>query len=222
MTQTEQFPRRPAQYDFSCQFTSSCRSVSCQAESPPVCDASIGPDLIHLETTLARFTPFWEYHPPQPTWILDILDEHGAIHDFRVTQYENPELEVPEDLYPPETTIEIPQAIPTHVLPFLTPPPLMRPPPVFLRPHGPVPPPPGPVPLPPDYPPGYIPIPPGIRAVYTTAATLLRGQPEMNHPRRQIATLPRDPNRFANLDPVEVMNRWVRLLDTRPEINPSV
>ena len=35
MTQTQQFPLRPARYDFCCQFTSSCRSVSCQSESPP-------------------------------------------------------------------------------------------------------------------------------------------------------------------------------------------
>ena len=217
-TQTEQFPRRPARNDFFCQFSASCRSVSCQSESPFLVDTGVGPDLIHLVTTLARFTPFWEYHPPLPTWRLDVVDEQGVIRGYRWLEFENPELEVPDEVFPPETTLEIPQALPRFVLPFLDRP--IRPPPMYLRPHGPVPPPPGPIPQPPDYPPGYIPIPPGIRAVFTTGATLLRSQPEMNHPRPRIATIPRDPNRVPNLDPAEVMRRWVVLLDTLPEINP--
>ena len=60
-----EFPRRPAQNDFRCQFSASRRSVICQSESVQMLDAGVGPDLIHLETAISLFTPFWLYRPPR-------------------------------------------------------------------------------------------------------------------------------------------------------------
>ena len=121
ITQAEQFPRRPAQFDFVCQFSASCRSVSCQSESPQMFDVVLGPDLIHLETTIALFTPFWEYRPPLPTWRLNIIDADGVIQGHRIMQFGNPELGVPENLFPPETVREIAGQIGPHLLPFFGP-----------------------------------------------------------------------------------------------------
>ena len=55
-------PLLPATQDFECQFIDSCRSVSCQS-SIELRDFAIGPDLIHLETTLTLYRPFWFYRP---------------------------------------------------------------------------------------------------------------------------------------------------------------
>ena len=45
-------------------------------------DVGVGPDLIHLETTISPFTPFWKYHPPLPTFRLDVSDANGRFKVF--------------------------------------------------------------------------------------------------------------------------------------------
>ena len=90
--------------------------------------------------------------------------------------------------------------------------PAFRPPPPFF-----------PRPEPPAELPGYIPIPPGIRAVYTTGAALLLGQPEMNRPRRRIAPAIREgASALGNFDITGVARRWAIRLDHNPEINPNL
>ena len=55
-------PFRPKSQDFWRQFMSSFRSVSRQAV-PSTRDCGVGTDLIHLETTLSIFRPYWFYRP---------------------------------------------------------------------------------------------------------------------------------------------------------------
>ena len=127
--------------------------------------------------------------------------------------------EIPVNQFPPETTHEITDptvyaapadfALPVHPhRPDFR----FRPPhPLFPRPEPPV------------ERPGYIPAPPGIRAVFTTGATLLRSQPEMNHPRRQIAPAIRHGAAIlGELNVVEIAQRWAVRLNTNPEINPAL
>ena len=206
-----EFPRRPAQNDSHCQFPASCRSVSCQSESVQMFDVGVGPSLIQLETTISPFTPFWKYHTPLPTFRLDVVDANGLIQGFRNVLHETPEWDVPGNQFPPETVRGIECQTMPHLLPDSPHPPRFRPPPLHHR---------GPVPPPPFHAPGYIPVPPGTRAVYTTPAVLMRGQPEMSHPRVAPVVHPRDPNRAPNLDQAEVMRRRVGILDPRPEISP--
>ena len=46
-------------------------------------DVGIGPDLIHPETTLASFRPFWSYRPPWPAQRIDVVDANGVIRGTR-------------------------------------------------------------------------------------------------------------------------------------------
>ena len=75
-------PLRPKSQDFWCQFMSSCRSVSRQAV-PSTRDCGVGPDLIHLETTLSIFRPYWFYHPPWQVAVFHVVDSNGVIRGIR-------------------------------------------------------------------------------------------------------------------------------------------
>ena len=207
-------PLRPRTYDFCSQFVSSCRSVSCQV-GPVMRECGVGPDLIHLVTTLSLYRPYWELHPPWPTLRLWIVDAEGVIHGFNDIIPTPLEFQLEVNQYPPETTLEPRPPItwdivPPHLIPRMFRPNL-RPPPALPK-AGP--------PPPPDHPPGFIPVPPGIRAVYTTQAMLLRGQPEMNHPQCNLPAPRRVNGGQPPRDVAEIMERWVALLNTNPEINP--
>ena len=213
-------PLKPRSYDFCSQFSSSSESVGCQAGAITR-ECGIGPDLIHLVTTLAVYRPYWELHPPWPTLRLWIADANGVIHGFNDIIPTPLEEQVEVNVYPPETTHEPRPPItwnmvPPHLLALLTHGngrPMFRPPPLLPK---------APPPPPPDFAPGYIPVPPGIRAVYTTQAMLLRSQPELNHPQ---TNLPRPRPRVEGQPSpniTDTMGRWVILSDTRPEINPIV
>ena len=117
------------------------------------------------------------------------------------------------NVFPPETTHEPPH-VPAeiHITPVAPVRPKVRPPP-----------PPFPRPEPPAERPGYVPIPPGIRAVFTTPAALLRSQPELNRPRRQLAPRVREGvNALSDLNVVDIAHRWARRINTNPEINPTI
>ena len=174
----------------------------------------VGPDLIHLETTLGRYRPFWFYHPPLPVRRLDVADENGVIREVRIFAATPPEIELPMNQFPPETThgedgpVRL-YPIPPHMLPLLNDPPR-------FRPHPPL----GAVHAPPIHAPGYIPVPPGIRAAYTDPVVFLRAKSEMNHHPRALPTaVARRPGESPTLDPEEIMRRWAVALDGRPEIN---
>ena len=201
-------------------FSQTCEHTTdqfCQTTPTFTRDFGVGPDLIHLETSIVGFRSVEFYHPPWPVVWVTVFGEFGMIHGTLWTMPVPNELDVAVNQFPPETTHEIiiPEVyeitadllIPVHPRrPNFRPPP-----PLFPRPDPPV------------ERPGVFPVPPGIRAVYTTGAALLRSQPEMNHPRRSIA--PRIRNGAAdleNFDIVGIARRWARLLDTNPEINPSI
>ena len=184
----------------------------CQTDSRSTAECGIGPDLIHLETTIVPYRSVEFFHRPWPVvWVI-VFDEFGVIHDTLWTMPTPLEVEVLVNQFPPETTHETEYVIPAD--PLIAVPPrrhLVRPPP-----------PPFPRPEPPVERPGYMPAPPGIRAVFTTGAALLRSQPEMNHPRRLLAPRVRDGvHALAGLDVVGIATRWARLTDENPEGNPQ-
>ena len=215
--------------DSFCQTSVRTSESFCQTTVITTRDSSTTPDLIHLETTLVIHRPIEFYHPPWPVVWVTVFDQFGVIHDTLWTMPVPYELIVDVNQFPPETTVEIqePDAydVPADLL--MPVPPQgrnFRPPPPGFPQHARRPPPPQfPRPEPPAERPGYFPIPPGIRAVHTTPAALLRSQPEMNHPRRQIAPLIRDgAARLGTFDIVGIAKRWARLLDANPEVNPSI
>ena len=190
----------------------------CQTILPTTQDIGIGPDLIHLETTLAAHHPAEYYHVPWPVVWVAVFDESGVIRETLWAMPTPGEFVVAANVFPPpETTHETvlhavynfpaDTALPVHPRrPNFRPPP-----PLFPRPEPPV------------GRPDYIPIPPGIRAVYTTQAALLRSQPEMNHPRRQIAPAIRNgAAALGDLDIAEIARRWVIRLNNNPEISPTL
>ena len=189
----------------------------CQTTPTLTRDFGAGPDLIHLGTSLVVFRPVEFYHPPWPVAWVAVFDEFGMI---RGTLWAMPvpyELDVAVNQFPPETTheITIPEVyeITADLLMPAHPrrPNFRPPPPQFPRPEHHV------------ERPGVFPVPPGIRAVFTTGAALLRSQPEMNHPRRPLTPRIRDgAAALGNFDIVGIARRWARLLDTNPEINPSI
>ena len=170
-------PLRPQTRDFYCQFAASRRSVSCQS-SVNTRDFVVGPDLIHLETTMMLYRPFWFYRHPLPLLRLYAVGENGVIREVRSVAAAPPEIELPSNQFPPESTHEVEgparlYPISPHLLHLLNAPPRFRPPPPMDD-----------VPGNPIRDPGYIPVPPGIRAVFTTPAVLHRGKSEMNNPPR--------------------------------------
>ena len=181
-------------------------------------DFGVGPDLIHLETSMVVYRPVEYFHVPWPIVWVAVFDEFGAIRDTFWTMPTPVEFEVPVNQFPPEATHEINAplaydfpanlALPAHPRrPIL----IRPPPPMFPRPEPPV------------ERPGYIPIPPGVRAVYTTQAVLLRSQPEMNHPRRLLAPAIRGGVAIlGSLNVVDIAKRWAVRLDDAPEINPTI
>ena len=202
-----------------CQASVQMMDGVCQTISKATRDFGVSPDLTHLESSLIVYRPIEYYHVPWPIVWVTVFDEFGRIHDTLRTMPTPVEDEIPVNQFPPETTHEItdPQvyAVPADfALPVHPHRPEFRfrpPPPLFPRPE------------PPAERPGHIPIPPGIRAVFTTQAALLRSQPEMNHPRRQIA--PVIQNGVAvlrDLNVVEIAQRWAVRLNADPEINPTL
>ena len=147
-----------------------------------------------------------------------VFDAFGVIQGTLRTVPTPVELDVPVNEYPPpETNNEITEMPAYHfpadlALPVHPRRPAFRPPPPFF-----------PRPEPTAELPGYIPIPPGIRAVYTTGAALLLGQPEMNRPRRRIAPAIREgAAALGNFDIVGIARRWAIRLGHNPEINPTL
>ena len=214
--------------DSFCQTTIHTAEGFCQTVLTPVRDSSTSPDLVHLETTLVAYRPIEYYHVPWPVVWVTVFDEFGVIHGTLWTMPVPEELVVPVNQFPPESTHEtfVPVAYDFAADSWMPVPPHrpnFRPPPLLNQVANRPPPPAAPRPQPPAEQPGYIPIPPGIRAVYTTPALLLRSQPEMNHPRRQIAPAIRDGAAvLGQLNVVEVAKRWAVRLDANPEINPTL
>ena len=186
----------------------------CQTVSRSFSEIGVGPDLIHLETTIVPYFPVEYYHPPWPTVWVHVVDELGVIHAVVPTIPTPVEEEVTINQFPPETTHEVTTGYPMNPL---TPPP--------RRPFGRPPPPPFHLfrPEPPVERPGYIPIPPGIRAVYTLGATLLRSQPELNHPRRLITPRIREGiNALSDRNVIEIAQHWALRTNENPEVNPHI
>lgn len=214
---TDQIPPSKPSKSFADQFCqagvcsvseSSCQTIQARTE-----DVGVGPDLIHLITTLVPYRSVESFHKPWPVVWVTVFDERGVIHGTRWTMPTPVEDQILLNVFPPETTHEFPQVAttihPTFVARVF---PKVRPPP-----------PPFPRPEPPAERPGYVPVPAGIRAVFTTPAALLRSQPEMNHPRRQIAPRVREGMQaLSDLNVVDIANRWALRLDNNPEINPTI
>ena len=72
----------------------------CQTVSPLTADFGVGPDLIHLETTVTVFRPVEFYHIPWPVVWVVVFDEFGAIHDTLWTMPTPTEFDVPLNQFP--------------------------------------------------------------------------------------------------------------------------